>query len=82
MAAGESVTVNVSPQATLNGEVDVVAQIVTQAGAAVGEPEKFIIEATEVGRVAWVIVILSGLVLAVATVLRIRQVARDGRGRS
>lgn len=82
VAAGESVTVNVSPQATLNGEVDVVAQIVTQAGAAVGEPEKFIIEATEVGRVAWVIVILSGLVLAVATVLRIRQVARDGRGRS
>jgi hypothetical protein len=38
-----------------------------------------VIEATETGKVAWVIVIASGLVLAAMTVLRIRQVARSPR---
>jgi carbon monoxide dehydrogenase subunit G len=73
------VTVNVSPQATANGSVDAVVQLVTQAGNGVGTPEAFVIEATETGRVAWVIVIASGVVLAGMTVLRIRQVARAPR---
>jgi hypothetical protein len=77
--AGESVTVNVSPKATANGSVDAVAQLVTQAGNAVGAPQAFVIEATETGKVAWVIVIASGAVLAAMTVLRIRQVARSPR---
>jgi hypothetical protein len=80
VAAGESVTVNVSPEATTNGEVDVVAQLITDGGFTVGGPEAFVIEATEAGRVAWVIVLGSGAVLLVLTVLRIRQVARTGRG--
>jgi hypothetical protein len=77
--AGESMTVNVSPKATANGSVDAVAQLVTQAGNEVGTPQAFVIEATETGKVAWVIVIASGLVLAAMTVLRIRQVARSPR---
>ncbi len=77
--AGESVTVNVSPKATANGSVDAVAHLVTEAGNEVGTPEAFVIEATETGKVAWVIVIASGAVLAAMTVLRIRQVARSPR---
>jgi hypothetical protein len=76
---GESVTINVSPKATANGSVDAVAQLVTQAGNQVGTPQAFVIEATETGKVAWVIVIASGVVLAAMTVLRIRQVARSPR---
>ena len=76
---GEVVTVNVSPRATANGSVDAVVQVVTAAGNAVGAPQAFVIEATETGRVAWVIVIASGVVLAAMTVLRIRQVARAPR---
>lgn len=78
---GESVTVNVSPKATANGSVDAVVQLVTQAGNGVGTPQQFVIEATETGKVAWVIVIASGVVLAALTVLRIRQVARAPRRR-
>ena len=77
--AGESVTVNVSPKATTNGSVDAIAALVTQAGNAVGTPQAFVIEATETGKVAWVIVIASGIVVAAMTVLRIRQVARSPR---
>lgn len=77
--AGDSVTVNVSPKATANGAVDAVAALFTQAGNEVGTPQAFVIEATETGKVAWVIVIASGAVLAAMTVLRIRQVARAPR---
>jgi hypothetical protein len=77
--AGESVTVNVGPKATANGSVDAVGQLVTESGNAIGAPQAFVIEATETGKVAWVIVIASGAVLAAMTVLRIRQVARAPR---
>ncbi|HET7725269.1 MAG TPA: DUF6049 family protein [Propionibacteriaceae bacterium] len=77
--AGESVTVNVSPKATANGSVDAVVRLASQAGHEVGTPQAFVIEATETGRVAWVVVIASGVVLAAMTVLRIRQVARSPR---
>jgi hypothetical protein len=79
VGAGESVTVNVSPKATANGSVDASVQLVSQAGHEVGTPQAFVIEATETGRVAWVVVIASGVVLAAMTVLRIRQVARAPR---
>jgi hypothetical protein len=79
--AGDSVTVNVSPKATANGSVDAVVQLITQTGNPVGTPHQFVIEATETGKVAWVIVIGSGVVLAAMTVLRIRQVARSPRRR-
>lgn len=77
--SGESVTVNVSPKATANGSVDSVVHLVTKTGDEVATPQPFVIEATETGKVAWVIVIVSGVVLAAMTVLRIRQVARAPR---
>lgn len=77
--AGEQVTVNVSPKATANGSIDAVVSLQTEAGNTVGAPQQFVIEATETGKVGWVIVIISGLVLAAMTVLRIRQVARAPR---
>ncbi len=77
----ESITVNVNPQAKVPGEVDVVARLVTQGGNPVGTPQKFMIDATEAGRVGWIIVIASGIVLVVVTVWRVRQVARS-RGES
>ncbi|MHB1009387.1 MAG: DUF6049 family protein [Propionibacteriaceae bacterium] len=79
VGAGESVTVNVSPKATANGSVDAVVRLASQSGHEVGTPQAFVIEATETGRVAWVVVIASGVVLAAMTVLRIRQVARAPR---
>ncbi|HSN10960.1 MAG TPA: DUF6049 family protein, partial [Propionibacteriaceae bacterium] len=79
VGAGESVTVNVSPKATANGSVDAVVRLTSEAGHEVGTPQAFVIEATETGKVAWVVVIASGVVLAAMTVLRIRQVARSPR---
>ncbi len=81
VASGDSVTVNAHPSSQVNGQVDVVAQLATTSGAPVGTPQRFVIDATEAGKVGWVIVIASGLVVVVSTVWRIRTVARSrGRG--
>lgn len=77
---GESVTVSVHPAARVSGEVDMVARLATASGNRVGTPQKFVIEATEAGKVGWVIVIASGIVLVAMTVWRVRQVARSRSG--
>ena len=73
---GETLTVNVRPEAQSNGVVPVRAQLRTPGGSPIGSPTTIEVLATSLGAVAWAIVIVSGLVLVGATALRIRQVRR------
>ena len=75
--AGESLTLNVAPEATSNGVVQVIAQLETAGGQAFGEEVPIQITATEFGRVGWLIIIVSGAVVLGGTVLRIRAVRAE-----
>lgn len=80
VGGGESTTVTLSPEAAGNGTVGVTGHLVTPDGRRIGNGVKIDVEATQLGAVGWVIVAISGVVLAVSTLLRIRQVRREGRG--
>lgn len=77
--AGQTVTVNVRPQASSNGLVNVTAELQTQAGVDVGRSARIAVEVTDLGMIGWIIVIVSGVVLVAATALRIRQVRRKNK---
>ncbi|MGC3995087.1 MAG: DUF6049 family protein [Propionicimonas sp.] len=73
---GQSVTVNIRPEATSNGVVTARAYAATESGRRITPDTSIIIEVTDLGVVAWVIVTVSALVLIGATAWRIRQVRR------
>lgn len=73
---GKSVTVNIQPEASSNGVVTAKAYAATVSGRRVTPDTSVTIEITDLGTVAWFIVIGSGLVLVGATAWRIRQVRR------
>ena len=73
---GQSQTVNVRPEATANGLVNVTAGLQTSSGHPVGHTTRIVVEVTDLGMIGWIIVIVSGVVLVAATALRIRQVRR------
>lgn len=73
---GQSVTVNIRPEATANGLVTARAHVSTEAGHRITPDTAITVEITDLGVVAWIIVGVSGLVLVGATVWRIRQVRR------
>ena len=73
---GQSVTVNVRPEAAANGLVVTHAHAATANGHRVTPDTTIIVEVTDLGVVAWIIVGVSGLVLVGATAWRIRQVRR------
>lgn len=75
----QGVTVNVQPQAVSNGPVRISAQVTTPGGTPVSNRAWLTVEATNFGRVGWVIVVVSGIVLLTTTALRIRQVRREWR---
>ena len=74
---GESVTLDVTPEATANGVALVRGQVVTTGGVAVGKPVTIEITATDFGRVGWIIILVSGAVLLGGTAWRIRAVRRE-----
>lgn len=74
---GQSRSMQFKTVAYGNGAVNVVAQLVTEQGDPVGAPATFTVTATSLGRVGWIIMIGSGVVLIGATVLRIKQVGRE-----
>ncbi len=74
---GQSLPLEFTTVARGNGAVNVVAQLVTESGDPVGESASFTVTATSLGKIGWVIMIASGGVLIGATVLRVKQVARD-----
>lgn len=79
VAARQSVTVNVQPRAVGNGPVRISAWATSPDGTAVSKRVWMTVEATDLGRVGWIIVIASGIVLLAATALRIRQVRHERR---
>ncbi len=76
VAPGQSVTVNIRPEANSNGLVMARAHIATAGGHRVTRDTSIVVEVTDLGVVAWIIVAVSGLVLVGATAWRIRQVRR------
>ncbi|WP_425310609.1 DUF6049 family protein [Ammonicoccus fulvus] len=79
VGANQSVTVNVQPLAAANGPVRISAWATSPDGTAVSKRVWMTVEATDLGRVGWIIVIASGIVLLAATALRIRQVRHERR---
>lgn len=73
----ESVRVTVSSRA--NGTVGVKAQLATSSGRAVGPVREVTVTSTQMGRVGWLIILGSGIVLLGATAWRIRQVQAEKR---
>ena len=74
---GQSVTVEITPQATSNGVAMVHANVVTEGGVAIGTPQTIEITATDLGRVGWLIILVSGAVVVGGTALRIRAVRKQ-----
>lgn len=73
---GQSQTVNVRPEASSNGLVNVSAHVVSESGRRVTPNTRITVDVTELGMIGWIIVIASGAVLVGATAWRIRQVRR------
>ncbi|MGA4506675.1 DUF6049 family protein [Propionibacteriaceae bacterium G1746] len=75
--ARSSASVQFTPQARSNGVVGFTAQLVTEQGRTVGAPRRFSVNATNFGRVGWIIIITSGAVVLGGTAVRIKQVQRE-----
>ena len=74
---GESRTILVRPQAKANGQVEVTAQVTSPAGHAIGPVVTFLVQETSAGRIGWIIIVASGIVLGAVTAGRVRQVHRE-----
>jgi len=77
LGPGEHRTVSISPSTTSNGVVTVRAQLTTEQGTAFGSVVPVEITATGLGRVGWIIIVISGAVVGGGTFLRIRAVQRE-----
>ncbi|MFT4215990.1 MAG: DUF6049 family protein [Micropruina sp.] len=76
---GQSQTINVRPEASSNGLVNVTASLRTTSDKPIGRNTRIAVEVTDLGVIGWIIVIVSGVVLVATTALRIRQVRRKQR---
>ena len=76
---GQSQTVNVRPEASSNGLVNVTASLRTTSGKPIGHSTRIAVEVTDLGVIGWIIVIVSGVVMVATTALRIHQVRRKQR---
>lgn len=81
VGAGQSVTLNAAPHASSNGTYAVEAQLRTTGGEDIGKAEDIVVQANNVGKAGWILVIGSGVILIGGTVLRIRQVRRGESAR-
>lgn len=77
LGPGEHRTVSISPSTTANGVVTVRAQLTTEQGTVFGSVVPVEITATGLGRVGWIIIVISGAVVVGGTFLRIRAVQRE-----
>lgn len=78
--AGESRVITMTPEASSNSAVSVEGRLETKGGRRFGAPVRIDIRATELGRVAWVIIVVSGAVVLGGTVWRIRAVQAERSG--
>ena len=76
IAAGQSASITIRPEATANGVAIAEAWVATVSGSRVSPFTEITVEMTELGFVGWVIVLASGSVVLGATALRIWQVRR------
>lgn len=77
IAPGEHRTINVTTSTRSNGVVTVRAQLETTVGTRLGPQVPVEITATGLGRVGWIIIMISGAVVLGGTFLRIRAVRRE-----
>ncbi|QGF23325.1 DUF6049 family protein [Raineyella fluvialis] len=77
IGAGEAIGVVAVPRVAANGSYTVVAQLTTPSGTDIGIPVEIDVQATQAGRVGWILMIVSGLVVIGTTVLRIKQVRAE-----
>lgn len=83
IAAGAKAPAQIPARAGSNGTLPVTIRLATEDGDPIGEPLTIRVNATQAGRIGWIIAIASGIVLLGGVVLRIRQVARErGSGAS
>ena len=75
--AGSSQVITLAPQASSNSVVRVMGHMETQSGTRFGESASIDITATELGRVGWIIIVISGAVVLGGTVWRIRKVQAE-----
>jgi Family of unknown function (DUF6049) len=73
---GESQTVLLTASAAGNGLVGADLSVQTPDGVRVSESVPISVEATSLGQIGWIVVVVAGVVLVVTTGLRIRQVRR------
>lgn len=73
---GQSQTVNIRPEASSNGVTVATAEVVSASGHRITGSSRIVVEVTDLGMVAWIIVAVSAIVLIGATAFRIRQVRR------
>lgn len=77
IGAGEAIGVVAVPRVEANGSYTVVARLTTPSGTAIGFPVDIDVQATQAGRVGWILMIVSGVVVIGTTVLRIKQVRAE-----
>lgn len=77
IGAGEAIGVIAVPEVHANGRYTVVAHLTTPTGRPIGRPLDIEVEATQAGRVGWILMIVSGIVVIGTTVLRIKQVRAE-----
>ncbi len=75
--AGENQVVTLTPEASSNSAVSVEGWMETKGGQRFGAPVTIEITATQLGRVGWIIIIVSGAVVLGGTVWRIRAVQSE-----
>ncbi len=75
--AGENRVVTMTPEASSNSVVSIEAHMETEGGQRFGTPVTIEITATQLGRVGWIIIIVSGAVVLGGTVWRIRAVQSE-----
>lgn len=74
---GEHLTLTLTPQASSNSVVTVRGYMETIDGTQFGPPVTIDITSTELGRVGWIIIVISGAVVLGGTVWRIRAVQAE-----
>jgi hypothetical protein len=76
---GDRLGVTLTPLVRANGTIGLAASLTTDSGQPLGTEVTSEVVITESGRLAWAIVAVSGLVLAIGTVLRVRTVQKSRR---
>jgi hypothetical protein len=76
-----STTLDIAANATTNGSVQVVAQLLTPGGEQFGPPQTFAVQVTGFGAVAALLVAVALVLLSVALVVRVVRAVRSGRRR-